>query len=80
MNKWKLATFALLVFSISMVIGSNNLSNKIEELQTTVDRQANAIQQLEREKNNTEVTIPQYLDSLPNDDQVSIIWMQIFNL
>lgn len=80
MNKWKLATFALLVFSISMVIGSINLSNKIEELQTTVDRQANAIQQLEREKNNTEVTIPQYLDSLPNDDQVSIIWMQIFNL
>ena len=68
MNKWKLATFALLVFSISMDIGSNNLSNKIEELQTTVDRQANAIQQLEREKNNTEVTIPQYLDSLPNDD------------
>jgi hypothetical protein len=51
-----------------MVIGSNNLSNQIEELQTTVDRQANAIQQLEREKNNTEVTIPQYLDSLPNDD------------
>lgn len=65
---WKLATFALLVFSISMVIGSNKLSNQIEELQTTVDRQANAIQQLERERNNTEVTIPQYLDSLPNDD------------
>ena len=68
MNKWKLATCALLVFSISMVISSNKLSNQIEELQTTVDRQANAIQQLEREKNNTEVTIPQYLDSLPNDD------------
>ncbi len=68
MNKWQLATCALLVFSISMVIGSNKLSNQIEELQTTVDRQANAIQQLEKEKNNTEVTIPQYLDSLPNDD------------
>lgn len=68
MNKWQLATFALLVFSISMVIGSNNLSNQIEELQTTVDRQANAIQQLEREKNNTEATIPQYLDSLPGGD------------
>lgn len=67
MNKWQLATFALLVFSISMVIGSNTLSNKIKELQTTVDRQANAIQQLEKEKNNTEVTIPQYLDSLPGD-------------
>ena len=69
MNKfWKLATCALLVYSISMTIGSSNLSNQIEELQTTVTRQANAIQQLEKEKNNTEVTIPQYLDSLPNDD------------
>lgn len=65
---WKLVTCALLVFSISMVISSNNFSNQIEELQTTVDRQANAIQQLEKEKNNAEVTIPQYLDSLPNDD------------
>ena len=33
-----------------------------------VDRQANAIQQLEKEKNNIEVTIPQYLDSLPGGD------------
>ena len=68
MNKWKLATCALLVFSISMIIGSNKLSNQIEELQTTVNRQANAIQQLEKEKNNTEATIPQYLDSLPGGD------------
>ena len=65
---WKLATCALLAYGISMTIGSNNLSNQVEELQTTVTRQANAIQQLEKEKNNTEVTIPQYLDSLPNDD------------
>lgn len=65
---WKLATCALLAYSISMTIGSNNLSNQIEELQTTVTRQANAIQQLEKEKNNTEVTIPQYLDSIPYDD------------
>ena len=65
---WKLATCALLAYCISMTIGSNNLSNQVEELQTTVTRQANAIQQLEKEKNNTEVTIPQYLDSLPNDD------------
>lgn len=69
MNKfWKLATCVLLVFSISMVISNNNLSNQIEELQTTVTRQANAIQQLEKEKNNIEVTIPQYLDSLPGGD------------
>ena len=65
---WKLATCALLAYSISMTIGSSNLSNQIEELQTTVTRQANAIQQLEKEKNNIEVTIPQYLDSLPGGD------------
>ena len=65
---WKLATFALLVFGISMTIGSNKLSNQIEELQTTVDRQANAIKQLEKEKNNVEVNIPQYFDSVPYDD------------
>lgn len=47
---WKLATCVLLVLSISMVICSNNLSNQIEELQTTVTRQAIAIQQLEKEK------------------------------
>ena len=58
MNKWQLTTYALLIFSISMVIGSNNLSNQIKELQTTVSRQANAIQQLEKERNNLEVTIP----------------------
>lgn len=65
---WKLATFALLVFGISMTIGSNKLSNQIEELQTTVARQKNAITHLEKEKNNVEVNIPQYLDSLPGGD------------
>lgn len=68
MNKWQLTTCALLIFSISMVIGSNNLSNQIKELQATVSRQANAIQQLEKEKNNIEVTIPQHSDSLSNED------------
>lgn len=69
MNKiWKLATCALLVYSISMTIGSNTLSNQIEELQTTVNRQANAIKQLEKEKNNVEANVPQYLDSIPYDD------------
>lgn len=63
MNKWQLTTCALLIFSISMVIGSNNLSNQIKELQATVSRQANAIQQLEKEKNNVEVTIPKHLNN-----------------
>lgn len=69
MNKLQLTTCVLLIFSISIIIiGGNNLKNQIKELQTTVNRQANAIQQLEKEKNNIEVTIPQYLDSLPEDD------------
>ena len=68
MIKWQLTTCALLIFSISMVIGSNNLSNQIKELQATVSRQANAIQQLEKEKNNIEVTIPQHSDSLSNEN------------
>ena len=69
MNRfWKLATCALLGYGIGMTINSNNLSNQIEELQSTVDRQSSAITQLEKEKNNVEVNIPQYLDSLPGGD------------
>lgn len=51
-----------------MVIGNNNLSNQIKELQATINRQANAIQQLEKEKNNIEVTVPRHSDSLSNED------------
>lgn len=66
MNKLQLTTCVLLIFSISVIIiGGNNLKNQIKKLQTTVSRQANAIQQLEKEKNNLEVT-PQYSDSLSN--------------
>lgn len=68
MNKWQLTTCALLIFSISMIIGNNNLSNQIKELQAIVNRQANAIQQLEKEKNNIEVTVPRHSDSLSNED------------
>ena len=60
--------FCLVISVLGLTVSNTSQKMEIEELQTTVDRQANAIQQLEREKNNTEVTIPQYLDSLPNDD------------
>lgn len=67
MNKLQLITCVLLVFSIFVIIiGGNNLKNQIKELQTTVTRQANAIQQLEKERNNLEVTIPS--NSLPDGD------------
>lgn len=65
---WKIVMFCLVISVLGLTISNTSQKKEIEELQTTVDRQANAIQQLEREKNNTEVTIPQYLDSLPNDD------------
>lgn len=67
---WKIVMFCLAVSVLGLTISYTSQKEEIEELQTTVTRQANAIQQLEKEKNNTEVTIPQYLDSLPNDDQL----------
>ena len=65
---WKIVTFGLAISVIGLVINYTYQKREINKLQTTVIRQANAIQQLEKEKNNIEVTIPQYLDSLPNDD------------
>ena len=65
---WKIAMFGLVISVLGLTISYTSQKREIEELQTTVDRQANAIQQLEKEKNNTEVTIPQYLDSLPGGD------------
>lgn len=65
---WKIVMFCLIISVLGLTISNTSQKREIKELQTTVDRQANAIQQLEKEKNNIEVTIPQYLDSLPNDD------------
>ena len=65
---WKIAMFGLVISVLGLTISYTSQKREIEELQTTVTRQANAIQQLEKEKNNTEVTIPQYLDSLPGGD------------
>ena len=65
---WKIIMFCLAVSVLCLVASNKSQKKEIEELQTTVTRQENAIQQLEREKNNTEVTIPQYLDSLPGGD------------
>ena len=60
--------FCLVISVLGLTISNTSQKREIKELQTTVTRQANAIQQLESEKNNTEVTIPQYLDSLPGGD------------
>ncbi len=65
---WKIVMVCLAISVLGLTISNTSQKREIKELQTTVDRQANAIQQLEKEKNNTEVTIPQYLDSLPGGD------------
>ena len=68
MDNWKIVMFCLVISVLGLTISNTSQKREIKELQTTVTRQANAIQQLESEKNNTEVTIPQYLDSLSEGD------------
>ena len=63
---WKITVFCLSISVLGLIVSSKSQKKKIEELQTTVAGQANAIQQLEKERNNLEVTIPS--NSLPNDD------------
>lgn len=66
MNKlWILPTICFIIVLAWSVPSYYYQKAKILELQIIVDKQSNAIQQLEKEKSNTEVTIPQYLDSLP---------------
>lgn len=65
---WKIVIFSLTISVLGLTISNTSQKKEIEELQTTVDRQANAITHLEKEKNNVEVNIPQYLDSLPGGD------------
>ena len=65
---WKTVMVCLAISVLGLTISNTSQKEEIEELQTTVDRQANAIQHLEKEKNNVEVNIPQYLDSLPGGD------------
>ncbi len=58
----------LAISVLGLTINYKSQKREIEKLQLTVDRQANAIIKLEKEKNNVEVNIPQYLDSLPGGD------------
>ena len=62
---WKIVMFCLVISVLGLTISNTSQKREIKELQTTVTRQANAIQQLEKEKNNLEVTIPS--NSLPGD-------------
>ena len=46
--------FCLVISVLGLTISNTSQKREIEELQTTVTRQSNAIQQLEKEKNNVE--------------------------
>ena len=46
--------FCLVISVLGLTISNTFQKREIEELQTTVTRQSNAIQQLEKEKNNVE--------------------------
>ena len=63
---WKITMFCLAISVLGLIASNKSQKREIEELQTTVTRQANAIQHLEKEKNNLEVTIPS--NSLPVND------------
>ena len=62
---WKITMFCLAVSVLGLIASNKSQKKEIEELQTTVTRQANAIQQLEKERNNLEVTMPS--NSFPDD-------------
>ena len=55
---WKITVFCLSISVLGLIVSNKFQKKEIEKLQTTVTRQANAIQQLEKERNNLEVTIP----------------------
>ena len=62
---WKITVFCLAVSVLGLIASNKSQKKEIEELQITVTRQANAIQQLEKERNNLEVTISS--NNLPGD-------------
>lgn len=63
---WKIVMLCLAISVLGLIVSNKSQKKEIEELQTTITRQANAIQQLEKERNNLEVTIPS--NSLPDGD------------
>ena len=62
---WKITVFCLSISVLGLIVNNKSQKKEIEELQITVTRQANAIKQLEKERNNLEVTIPS--NNLPSD-------------
>lgn len=65
---WKIAMFGLVVSVLGLTISYTSQKREIIKLQTTVIRQANAIEQLEKQQNNTINYGSKNLNNIPNYD------------
>ena len=54
---WKITMFCLAMSVLGLIVNNKSQKKEIKELQTIITRQANAIQQLEKKRNNLEVTM-----------------------
>lgn len=69
MNKIQQITMVGLAISVlGLTVSYTSQKKEIEKLQTTVDRQANAIEQLEKQQNNTINYGSKNLNNIPNYD------------
>lgn len=65
---WKIAMFGLVISVLGLTISYTSQKREIIKLQTTVIRQANAIEQLEKQQNNTINYGSKNLNNIPNYD------------
>ena len=70
MNKERisyLAVIIVLLIVIGALVGKiTSTSYELSKLHNTVTKQATAIEQLEKQQNNTTNYVPKYLDSIPD--------------
>lgn len=70
MNKERIS-YLVIIIILLIVIGAlvgkiTSTSYKLSKLHNTVTKQATAIEQLEKQQNNTTSYTPKYLDSIPD--------------
>ncbi len=65
---WKIVMLCLAISVLGLIVSNKSQKKEIEELQTTITRQANAIEQLEKQQNNTINYGSKNLNNIPNYD------------
>lgn len=65
---WKITMLCLAISVLGLTISYTSQKREIIKLQTTVTRQANAIEQLEKQQNNTINYGSKNLNNIPNYD------------